>query len=361
MHAAFLQVVAAGLAAYHPPHIEWHEDQDNVIGPNLLQRTPGQKQTPSGMIHQNGPPAASLGKFKTKEACLDACLSQFPRTCFSVTHYGEGSLAPPGNLSLHCFAVTSEYYDWFPAFDRLGTRNVSSARVWHGCQAADDCAQNGECADGACACKSGWKGVACTQLDLLPTLNGQDAGYNYVTDEQNVSSWGGVPLRDESGQFHMWVSHFTQHCGIIAWGENSVVLHTTSSSLLGPYTPANGTVEASTVFPIFSHEPDVKRGPNGEWVMFFSHHVPNTGRKECFCKNGVTPASDEACHDSATPDTNPTAMSWSSSPWGPWSAPVIVIENTSSDSNLSPLIRADGSLLGLWRSFNPAAPAAPAG
>lgn len=124
-------------------------------------------------------------------------------------------------------------------------------------------AQNGVCHRGMCKCESGWKGSACTQLDLLPTLNGQDAGYNYMIDGQNVSSWGGVPLQDETGMYHMWVSHFTHHCGIIAWGENSVVLHTTSKSLLGPYRPANGTVESSTVFPVFSHEPDVKRGPNG--------------------------------------------------------------------------------------------------
>jgi hypothetical protein len=51
--------------------------------------------------------------------------------------------------------------------------------------------------------------------------------------------------------------------------------------MTGPFTPANGTIEASTVFPVFSHEPDIKRTPDGEWVMFMSRSVPNAGRPEC--------------------------------------------------------------------------------
>ena len=63
---------------------------------------------------------------------------------------------------------------------RLGERKVTSARVWRGCKTDGDCAYNGKCSQSSCTCKSGWTGPACTELDLLPTLNGQDAGYNYV-------------------------------------------------------------------------------------------------------------------------------------------------------------------------------------
>ena len=338
-----------------PPVITFHANMDNVLGPNLLQRRPGNITVPGGFpIGQNGPEAMSLGKFDTPQECVAACVEKYPNTCFSATHYGPGSSAttPSG-----CFAVTTQYFDWFPAIDRQGLKHVTTARVWHGCIADEDCAKNGVCSGGSggsggkgtCACASGWKGHACTQLDLTPTLSGQDAGYNYVLDGENVSSWGGVPLEAEDGLYHMWVSHFTEHCGIIAWGENSIILHTTSINLLGPYTPANGTITLSTTFPIFSHEPSVVRGPDGEWVMFMSRHVPNTGRPICSCQNGVTP---DNCTDYATPDMNPTAMSWANSPNGPWSEPVTIISGVHADSNLAPLIRADGSLLGLWRSFN---------
>eukprot|EP00966_Prymnesium_polylepis_P274038 6330766-Prymnesium_polylepis.1 len=336
-----LAAITTSATPYKGKLVSIHANTDNVLGPNLLQRLPGNRTVPGGfVIPQNGPGAPHLGQFSSVHACLDECLRRFPYSCYSATHYAGAD----------CYAVTTQYFDWFPALDTLGTKNVTTARVWYGCLTDDDCARNGVCGrGGVCACASGWVGPACTQLDLQPTLNGQEAGYNYVIDGQNVSSWGGVPLQDESGLYHLWVSHFTKHCGIIAWGENSIILHTTSTTLLGPYRPANGTVEASTVFPIFSHEPDVKRGPHGEWIMFHSRHVPNSGRPECECKDGVTP---DSCTDYATPDTNPTAMSWSMSPWGPWSEPVTVIEDTQSDSNLSPLIRADGSLIGLWRSFN---------
>lgn len=66
------------------------------------------------------------------------------------------------------------------------------------------------------------------------------------------------------------------------------------------------------MFPIFSHEPNVVRGPRGEWVMFLSQHIPDTPRVECNCSDGNTPEDHpgHVCTDLATPDTNPTWMTW---------------------------------------------------
>ena len=47
-------------------------------------------------------------------------------------------------------------------------------------------------------------------------------------------------------------------------------------------------------------------------------------------------------------------MSWSDSPWGPWSKPVTVIPNTGADLNLSPVIRKDGSMVALVRKYDDA-------
>ena len=42
-------------------------------------------------------------------------------------------------------------------------------------------------------------------------------------------------------------------------------------------------------------------------------------------------------------------MSWTAKPSGPWSAPVVVLKGSDIDSNLSPVILKNGSLVGLWR------------
>jgi hypothetical protein len=73
----------------------------------------------------------------------------------------------------------------------------------------------------------------------------------------------------------------------------------------------------------------------------------------------MAPANCTALGDGSTPKTadiargqrsnDHTWMSFSPSPWGPWSAPVVVLNGSGIDTNLSPVILADGSLVGLWR------------
>jgi hypothetical protein len=177
---------------------------------------------PDGLNRDDSNTSHLLGKVKSPEDCRDKCIAAFPDTCFSFTHYSPDS--PDTDHASSCFAVTTSYYDYFPGL-QFDTQ-VVSGRVWHGCKSNLDCAQNGLCsADGSCSCNSGWKGDGCTELDLLPTI--RNAGYQYSTDGVNVSSWGGVPHGpDSNGLYHMWVSQMTKHCGIIAWGENSIIVHT---------------------------------------------------------------------------------------------------------------------------------------
>ena len=326
--------------------VTWHQDMDNIEGPHFLQRLPGLHMTQTGIVPQNGPAAEDLGATKNASACLDACMSKFPDTCYSITFYNGYGTTPAG-----CFAVTTSYYDWFPAHDPLHGKQVTSARVWHGCLSDNDCASNGICQDGgSCKCDSGWTGSACSQLDLQPTLSNDDAGYKLTSEKgRKISSWGGAVHKDEYGVYHMWVSHMRKHCGILAWTTNSAILHATSSNRLGPYVPAvNDSIRKSIVFPTFSHEPDVKRGPNGEWIMFMTSYEPKKGEEACVCTNGTTPST---CPSTAADYTPQTTMSWSMSPWGPWSKPVIVISNVGVDLNFSPIIRPDGSLMALARKF----------
>jgi len=273
-----------------------------------------------------------IGSFDTFNSCKEAVLA-YKLQCFSFTYhtpeYG-------GVFARQCFGVVTKYYDWFPSYEQ----HIQSGRIWYGCSHDSDCSLNGECRSGSCHCSSGWTGRACTALDILPTP--RDSGYKVTNNRRNISSWGGPVLRGEDGIYNMWVSEMENHCGIIAWGENSHIIHATSTTPVGPYKPQK------EVFPIFSHEPDVKRAPNGKYVMFLTQRVPNTGRPICHCIDGRT---GRDCHDYATPDMSPTVMSQSASANGPWSDPVVVMENTKSDTNLSPLITSNGSLVGLWRTF----------
>jgi hypothetical protein len=89
--------------------------------------------------------------------------------------------------------------------------------------------------------------------------------------------------------------------------------------------------------------------------MFFTAALPSP-RQVCNCSDGSTSA---GC---GTGDTNEggTYLSWASSPAGPWSAPVLLYIDPvrAGDTNLSPVIRSDGSLIGIWRKCCHAVPEA---
>ena len=85
-----------------------------------------------------------------------------------------------------------------------------------------------------------------------------------------------------------WASEMVLGCGINAWETNSQVVHTVSDSPLGPYHKVG-----DPVWPVFAHEPDVVRGPIGEWVMMYSafpYTPAGFNHSACAsCKNGTTP------------------------------------------------------------------------
>ena len=226
---AFPATAAAAAAAAAPRYkVTLHPDVDNIFGDSQAWLG-GWGDTSFGLNRtqawaQRAGDAHALGTVGTIEECQDACLTKFPTSCFSFTLY-----KPTGQ----CYAVTTSYWDWWPGLNQ--GKGIVSGRVWHGCSADTDCANNGECVvpTGTCRCRSGWKGSGCTELDLQPTP--RDAGYQHQVDGANASSWGGAPHKGDDGLYHMFVSQMTRHCGIIAWGENSIVVHTVSESMVGPF------------------------------------------------------------------------------------------------------------------------------
>ena len=59
----------------------------------------------------------------------------------------------------------------------------------------------------------------------------------------------------------MWAAEMTEHCGIGAWDYNSRIIRATSDSPGGKYE------RTEVVWEVFSHEPEVVPGNNGEYVM----------------------------------------------------------------------------------------------
>lgn len=107
------------------------------------------------------------------------------------------------------------------------------------------------------------------------------------------------------------------------------------------------------VWPVFAHEPTVTRAPTGEYVMYFTTNygqksIPCTG-KSCFGFNGTSDPgcpNDQQCH---IDEPLLTRMSYSNSPYGPWSEPKLVPSPDNSDTNLACTIAKNGSVLCLGR------------
>jgi hypothetical protein len=198
----------------------------------------------------------------------------------------------PTNKSFEgmCFCHTDQL--WMPQPDSA----VDSARLVWPCEDAASCSYNGVCPQGSptaqCACHPGWRGPSCGELDLQP-VDKAKLGYRALaTDGTNVSSWGMPALYDAaSAKWHGWASEMVHGCGINAWETNSQIVHTVSDTPLGPYRKVVG--DNAVVWPAFAHEPDVVRGPAGEWVMMYSAYpyTPSELNKSvCVsCKDGTTP------------------------------------------------------------------------
>ena len=201
-----------------------------------------------------------LGVAPTMEACADSAVawknsSDASQRCLSTCWWHT-----PQNQSVlnQCYCRVTP--TWMP----LPSPEADSAVLEWPCASAGDCSYNGRCAatGGGCECAAGWTGVRCGELALLP-VNRSAPGFRDVTsDGRNVSSWGSPILWDEESQkWHGWASSMTHGCGINAWETNSEIVHIIGDAPTGPFA------RAEVFAPPFAHEPDVVRGPRGEWVM----------------------------------------------------------------------------------------------
>eukprot|EP01065_Artemidia_motanka_P007714 TRINITY_DN13857_c0_g1_i1.p1 TRINITY_DN13857_c0_g1~~TRINITY_DN13857_c0_g1_i1.p1 ORF type:complete len:423 (+),score=70.87 TRINITY_DN13857_c0_g1_i1:33-1301(+) len=216
------------------------------------------------------------------------------------------------------------------------------------------CSLNGRCVDGVCECEPAWTGQRCEVLVRLPAY--PEGGYQSPHDpgaRANVSSWGGSVIRDENGTYHMYAAEMDGRCGIEWWEPNSQVVHAVSDSPEGPYR------KVGVVAPSFAHEPTAMRAPTGEWVVLMTmRHPSGWGPVDCDTPSPPPPPPPPVPPPCGKPPARHTYMTWSNSPDGPWSEPVLVLKANTSvwgncsvliDTNLAGVILPNGSVVGIWR------------
>lgn len=289
-----------------------------------------------------------LGDSGSASNCQKACLAMGDR-CWSYTYF-EASYQDK-DFAGQCFGVSA------PRFSPTPEDGATTGVVEWPCRDNADCSMNGQCSNGACKCDPAWSGLRCEQLNLVPAKRG--AGYRGVDNGRNTSSWGGAVLKGEDGKYHMWAAEMTEHCGIGAWAQNSRIIRAVSD------TPGGEYKRAQVVYEVFSHEPEVVRGPNGEYIMYFTANLRSQhgdcnccrkGQSKCDGSTGPGDCPSTAQLGAKGParlgDTDGSYMSYSMSPEGPWSEPQPLFPGyVGSDTNFAPAILANGSLVALWRTW----------
>jgi hypothetical protein len=157
--------------------------------------------------------------------------------------------------------------------------------VARGCATDFDCSLSGVCNEaGACVCDAGWRGAACSELNLAPA-DPRDGVIAWPT-----SSWGGVAVRDpvDDTLFHFFYSRFLGGCGLLCWVNASECVRATGASAAGPFA------DAAVVSGVFCHNPTIRRAPDGTFVLFHigqddPGRVPACGSASYTCASNQPP------------------------------------------------------------------------
>ena len=95
----------------------------------------------------------------------------------------------------------------------------------------------------------------------------------------SLRSWGGGTLLVD-GVYHLYASAFINGCGLDAWTTNSVAIHATSSSALGPFSFADRAL------PFYHHNVQPLRAPDGTFLIFAIGMVPDPAPARCGAGGG---------------------------------------------------------------------------
>ena len=131
------------------------------------------------------------------------------------------------------------------------------------CATEWDCSLGGLCVSSLCVCDPWWTGLTCAQVNLQPA---DPDACGLVAP--GYLSWGGHPLRDAAGTYHLLASFLCNHATLSEWTTKSSIAHATSRSPTGPFTIPAG-LDAQLVLPPWSHGAYVVRDPpTGEYLLW---------------------------------------------------------------------------------------------
>lgn len=200
-----------------------------------------------------------------------------------------------------------------------------------------DCSLNGICVKGACQCDSGWKGEACTVLDVQP-LDPMNPGYRNLS----MPTWSGNVI-EEDGKWHMFVGARAAPStpagsqgpfpSSDSLGCNAHVVRLEADSPEGPYRMAE------VALPRMHFSPNVVRAPDGTVLLF------TVADNNC-------PAVDSCCSGDSCFACNflqhmQLSMAWAPSVHGPWQEKVGILPGDA--ENPSAAVLPNGRVLLAYR------------
>eukprot|EP00054_Salpingoeca_dolichothecata_P013860 m.77608 g.77608 ORF g.77608 m.77608 type:complete len:507 (+) comp20691_c0_seq1:12-1532(+) len=287
-----------------------------------------------------------LGVVSDLTECTELCQRTLSLSCQSCTWHHLSF--PKPEYQGHCYAHNDTF--WTPVPEQLIDSALrTNPPVRANCTSCVDCSGcNGQCINHTCVCRAPWTGSTCAQLAWANGPNGR-ARLAYT---DNLWTWGASPIQDLSTSlYHLFSSRITNMCGILHYCSNSEVIHLTSSSPFGPFqlrdvalAPRPGSWDDGAI-----HGPTIHRLNNGTYVLFYTgtsltgkhpnctqHYDPNTG--------------DHSTRRIGLAVSNSLDGPWKRFPtpsFGPCTSPGCW--DTSDTSNPSPIIRANGSLVLLYK------------
>jgi hypothetical protein len=106
----------------------------------------------------------------------------------------------------------------------------------------------------------------------------QAADKTSILESPEYYTWGGSPIRDQKGTYHLYYSRWKKSYGFLAWVTHSEVAHATSKNPLGPYKfhdlalPARG---AKFWDGMNTHNPTIHYF-NGKYYLYYTGNTGDT-------------------------------------------------------------------------------------
>eukprot|EP01083_Nonionella_stella_P145220 454666_1 len=218
------------------------------------------------------------------------------------------------------------------------------------CNTPIDCELNGDCVNNICQCHEGWKGESCSSLNLttapFPELGVWPLSTSH--EKETCYSWGFTAIKSQTNIDNLYHAYANVGCYNVSDASQkqvpgSFLLHLTSSSPTGPFTPHDVAMPMTSFNPHIIYSHSMK-----QYVLFFRI---NELTPMSYCFGNETNSHHLQYVSDLRANTMDVAVS--DSPYGPWNVSVITIQNMQNThiSNPSAIELANGTFVLSYR-FN---------